>query len=317
MPLAPHDGGMRGPMSTVGRSSFASGPRFLACKMTKIMQYATKIRRFPKGVGYLGAARVGSATLLAVAGLAVGALGCQAAVESTIVEEEGSGAPSASAAAAKPAELDQGHNSVAPEAPADQALLGITEYATTIYAEPRKGSKKLGYARVGAKLPRSEEPAGKKGCKQGWYEVFPRGFVCVGKGGTLDMDAPILRAASKRPDLIAPLPYRYAFVRAVLPLYLRIPDAEEQEKAEFKLKEHLEWYAQNKSEVDRVVLGAPDVPVDSRGVPIKGKELGELGELPNSTEVGLGILFGGETEDDPIPWWLENGKTQNPEHQWI
>src|SRR5205807_1536564 len=30
----------------------------------------------------------------------------------------------------------------------------------------------------------------------------------------------------------------------------------------------------------------------------------------NSSEVGVGALLGGDGEDDPVPWWLENGKRQ-------
>jgi len=222
---------------------------------------------------------------------------------------EGSTSASATAPNASASASDRGDSALVAPAPERGPQLGITAFVTTIQEKPRKGSKKLGYARVGARLRRSEEPASKKGCKKGaWYEVQPRGFVCVNdKDATLDLDAPILRAA-KGPDLLGTLPYRYGFVRAVLPLYLRIPSMKEQEKSEFKLKEHLEWYAENKDEVDRVELGAPDVPIDARGVPLSGKMLGELGERPNSLEVGLGVLFGADDEDASMPFWLEDGK---------
>jgi lipoprotein-anchoring transpeptidase ErfK/SrfK len=220
------------------------------------------------------------------------------------------GAPEA--AAAPGAAAMQGQNSVAEPAPTDKPLLGITAFVATIYAEPRDTSKKLGYLRVGAKVPRSAEPAGKANCPGGWYEIFPKGFVCAGEEATTDLDSPILKAAEKRPNLKTALPYRYAFVRAVLPLYIRVPTAEQQKAAEFKLEEHLDWYKQNEAAVNQVVLGAPDVAIDERGVPVPGKRLGELGLGKNSQELPLGVLLGGESDADPIPFWLEGGKRLIP-----
>jgi lipoprotein-anchoring transpeptidase ErfK/SrfK len=215
--------------------------------------------------------------------------------------------------AAEAAAVSQGLNAIPlPPPPPDKPLLGITAFVTTVYAEPRDTARKLGYLRVGAKVARAAEPAGKSNCPGGWYEIYPKGFVCVGEEATLDMESPILKAAEKRPNLKTALPYRYAFVRAVLPLYLRAPTADEQTKSEFKLKEHLDWYKENQASVNQVVLGAPDVPIDERGVPVPGKGLGEMGLGKNSQEVGLGVLLGGESDSDPIPFWLEGGKRLIP-----
>ncbi|MBK9258968.1 MAG: L,D-transpeptidase [Polyangiaceae bacterium] len=191
-------------------------------------------------------------------------------------------------------------------------MLGITSFVATVYAEPRDTSKKLGYLRVGAKVARSEEPAGTKGCPGGWYGIFPKGYICVGSDATLDLEDPTVRAASRRPNLKTALPYRYAFVRAVLPLYLRVPSAEEQKKSEFKLQEHLDWYKENGATADKVRLGAWDVAIDDRGVPLPGKQLGELGLGKNSEELSLGQHLGGDTDADPIPFWLAEGKRQIP-----
>lgn len=247
-------------------------------------------------------------SLFAMAGLAcLAALGCKrpGAAGSTDggVAEDAAVTPQAT----------QGQNSVPePPAPPDKPLLGITAFVTTVYAEPRDTSKKLGYLRVGAKVARSEEPVGKAGCPGGWYEIHPKGFVCAGDDATTDLESPILKAAARRPDIEAALPYRYGFVRAVLPLYLRVPTAEQQFKSEFKLKEHLEWYQQNEATINKVVLGAPDIPIDERGVPIPGKRIGEMGLGKNSQELALGQLLGGETDADPIPFWLEGGKRLIP-----
>ncbi|MGK3964348.1 L,D-transpeptidase [Sorangium sp. So ce118] len=214
-------------------------------------------------------------------------------------------AGAAATGAAQPAVADVG---AAAEVPSDRPLLGVTAFVATVYKEPRDTSKKLGYLRVGARVPRAAEPAGTAGCPGGWYAIEPRGFLCVGEDATLDLDDPILKAAGPGPNLRTALPYKYAFVRAVLPLYLRVPTAEEQRKSEFKLDEHLAWFEENKATVQRVVLGANDVAIDERGVPLPGKQLGELGLGKNSLELGEGALLGGAGENDPIPFWLEGGK---------
>jgi len=191
-------------------------------------------------------------------------------------------------------------------------LLGIRGYATPIYEQPNDSSRKLGYLRVGALVPRSPEPVGRRGCKGGWYRIEPRGHVCAGQEATTNLDDPLLRAARKRPDLSKPLPYRYGFVRAVLPLYTRIPTGRQQYDAEFQLKEHLEWFKEHKAEVQTAGLGADDVPIDHRGVALAGKRLGELGRRKSSTELSLGELFGGESDNDPIPFWLRGNERLIP-----
>jgi lipoprotein-anchoring transpeptidase ErfK/SrfK len=196
--------------------------------------------------------------------------------------------------------------------PSDKPLLGVTAFVATVYKEPRDTAKKLGYLRVGTRVVRSAEPAGKSGCSGGWYEIQPRGFVCAGEDATTDMDHPILKAVAHGPNLKTALPFHYAFVRAVLPLYIRVPTKDEQFKSEFKLQEHLDWFKDNRDEVSKVIMGANDVPIDERGVPIPDKKLGEMGLAKNSQEVGIGSLLGGETDTDPIPFWLEGGKRSIP-----
>lgn len=218
---------------------------------------------------------------------------------------------SGSASAEPPVSVTPVEAAKAAEPPSDKPLLGVTAFVTTVYKEPRDTAKKLGYLRLGTKVVRAAEPSGKAGCPGGWYQIEPRGYVCAGDEATIDLDTPILKAA-RTPNLKTALPFRYAFVRAVLPMYLRVPTAEEQYKSEFKLKEHLEWYRDNEAEVTKVTLGANDVPIDDRGVPLADKKLGELGLGKNSEELGLGQHLGGETNEDPIPFWLQDGKRAIP-----
>jgi hypothetical protein len=185
----------------------------------------------------LGAKGAGRGTLVAALVAALGATGCHRSAGQAAADAGPDGAPAQAAASAAPEpDLEEAPPKV--EGP----VLAITSFVGTVYAAPRDTSKKLGYLRVGTIIGRSEEPAGKSNCPGGWYEIKPRGFVCAGKDATTDPNDPVVRAAVKRPNLKTALPYRYAFVRAVLPLYLRVPSAAEQYKSEFKLKEHLEWF---------------------------------------------------------------------------
>jgi lipoprotein-anchoring transpeptidase ErfK/SrfK len=159
------------------------------------------------------------------------------------------------------------------------AKLAAIAMQANVYSEPSTTAKKLGYLRLGTVVSRSEKSYGTDGCSDGWYAVAPRGFVCAGKTASLDLDAPLVRAAHVRPDTTKPLPYSYAFVRAHAPLYLRVPTKDEAHRTEFKLDEHLDWWTR------------------------RGK---------TSNRGFEGFLLGGETEVDPPPFWLEPGERKIP-----
>ena len=212
-----------------------------------------------------------------------------------------SAAPSATAAPAQTVD----HGELDTQAPKDSPQLGSVVIAATVYKLPDTGSRKLGYVRLGGSVPRDPEPVSGKGCKGKWYRVYPMGHMCTDETST-DSNDPLLRAASRRPDLSKPLPYKYGFVRATSPQYLRIPSKSEQEKSEFKLNEHLEWFEQNRSEVQKVILGANDVPLDGRGAALPGSKM-PAGFKP-STELSENELFGGQSPNDRAPWWLEGGR---------
>lgn len=185
-----------------------------------------------------------------------------------------------------------------------QLELAATTIATTVYRDPSVQAERLGYIRLGGRVRRDPEPVSGKGCRGDFYRVYPVGFVCTDEAA-IDMDNPLVRAASKRPDLAKPLPYQYGFVRATAPQYLRVPTRAEQLKSEFKLEEHLQWFADNRREVQRTFLGANDVPLDDRGIAVAG--LPWPPDARMSTQLSLGELFGGDA-DETIPWWLEGGR---------
>ncbi|RYE86819.1 MAG: hypothetical protein EOO75_15270, partial [Myxococcales bacterium] len=189
----------------------------------------------------------------------------------------------------------------------DGPIVGAIAGQVNILAEPVLGSRRLGYLRLGGVVRREPDLAGKNGCPGGWYKVQPRGYVCTGDEATTDREHPILKAAAVvRPKLDEAMPYRYGFVRATLPLYLRAPTRKEQLQSEMSLEEHLGKWNSQKDELNKVNLGAYDVPVDERGIARLGKK---VGEVPHpSTSQGQGYLFGGQSDDDAMPWWLEGGR---------
>jgi lipoprotein-anchoring transpeptidase ErfK/SrfK len=213
------------------------------------------------------------------------------------------GAPGASAAPLSSLVVDHGELDI--RAPDDAPRLAATRLATIVYKLPDLDSRRLGYIRLGGVVKRDPEPVSGKGCKSAWHRVYPTGYVCLDEA-TIDLESPLVRAASVRPALDKPLPYRYGFVRATAPQYLRIPTRAEQIKSEFKLEEHLEWFDKNREEVQRVELGANDMPLDSRGMPVPGAE------PPPGVRLQGTQLFGGKTPADAPPFWLQGGKRAIP-----
>lgn len=197
------------------------------------------------------------------------------------------------------------HGELDTKAPLDSPKVAATVIAATIYKLPNTESRRLGYIRLGGTVKRDRDPVDGKGCEGGFYRVYPMGYVCT-EEVTTDLEAPLIRASARRPALDKPLPYAYGFVRATAPQYLRIPTKEEQLKSEFKLEEHLQWFVEHKTEVQTVVLGANDVPLDTRGIPVFGLK-GRTGSKL-STELSRAELFGAETADDPPPFWLQGGR---------
>jgi hypothetical protein len=125
---------------------------------------------------------------------------------------------------------------------------------TWVYSAPAERSQKLGYLRAGALVARAAEAEGTDGCAGGWYRVAPRGYVCVGKGASLDLEHPVVQAAPRGPDRAALTPYRYVMSGSPPPhLYYRLPTKREQATAEgADVAEHVAVHA------SRVARVAPD-----------------------------------------------------------
>jgi len=187
-----------------------------------------------------------------------------------------------------------------PVPPEDGPKLAPTAMVVPILAAPARGSQTIGYLRLGARVARSSEPVGHDGCQDGWYAVRPAGFVCANDGATIKLDHPLVRAIGVEPNRARPMPYNYAFVRAIAPNYLRIPTKDEQFKYEARLERHLRSWTKLAKKWDELDVGANDVPLDERGL--------AAAEIPeHALPLDMSRRFGGD-DDDTVPWWLAGGR---------
>jgi L,D-transpeptidase-like protein len=211
----------------------------------------------------------------------------------------------APAAPAKPPGLARELAAASPASDARAPSLAATRYVTPVQARPDASARWLGQLRAGAVVARAGEPVPGVGCAGAWYSVQPRGFVCS-EHATLELDAPLVRATARRPALDRPLPYRYGFVRDALPAYLHIPSRQEQRDNEPDLEAQLAWFAEQRSRVLRVSLGANDVPLDARGYPAPGLPLPSGRRL--STQLDANELFAGAAGAGQVPFWLDGSR---------
>ncbi len=145
-----------------------------------------------------------------------------------------------------------------------------------IMPRPRSKGLALGNLRLGTSVRlKSADPIRGEGCGRGWMSIEPRGYVCLGRRTTTDLDDPYYRAlheVAPRPGAI--FPYRYAHSRGA-PMYSRVPTPEQWREAEEG-------------------LGPPGT-------------YAELGEWAKGHEE---LIEKDETivATDPVPWFFEGGK---------
>jgi hypothetical protein len=198
-------------------------------------------------------------------------------------------------ASSGPSEVDLAGNYHAPPAIAAGApKLASIGMLTDIRAHPSPTATKVGYLRAGAVVEIEPEEKGKAGCPGGWRKVKPYGYACVGgengnpATATLDLENPIARALTRRPDPSQKLPYMYGIATKGGPVYARIPDAAALKEFEPHLKQHLAKWAKDKESGATFGL---DV-----WMKWKAKE----------SPPALDALHDHVTDDD-IPWFLKGG----------
>jgi hypothetical protein len=177
--------------------------------------------------------------------------------------------------------------------------LGAIRFSVVIRERPDPRSAQIGYLRVGQLVTRGEKPAAFDACQGGYYHVLPRGYVCVDEGATTDSNHPLLKAKLRQPDRNRPLPYTYAFVRAIAPRYYRLPSFREQTEYEMALDRNLRSFSRLKEKWTSYEVGANDVPIDDRGMVI-GEPPAEPPELSEDER------FGGTT--GKVPWFFDGGR---------
>jgi lipoprotein-anchoring transpeptidase ErfK/SrfK len=130
--------------------------------------------------------------------------------------------------AASPVPVTVAQSEAAVREPEPEPELVATAREVVIYQAPNRRAERLGYLRLGARVPRSAGSHGRDGCSGGWYRIAPEGFVCAGPAATTDPSAPIARLAHTRADRQSALPYVYGRAKPLPPpLYASLPSADE------------------------------------------------------------------------------------------
>ncbi len=151
--------------------------------------------------------------------------------------------------------------------PGPGPVMVATARATYVYEAPDFSSRRLGYLRAGQVVRRATEPSGAAGCPGGFFEIVPRGHVCVGDWASLDPEHPAARQLSRRPDRSASLPYRYGLSRfPTPPFYTRVPSYSERASQEPELHYHVRnlggtgWNAAGFDAVPAMLLAGGSAP---------------------------------------------------------
>ncbi len=158
-------------------------------------------------------------------------------------------------------------------------------WRTWVYTDTGPKRTRFGYLRAGAVVPRRGPAIANEGCPGGWYRINPRGFICVGRGATLDLTHPVVVSADVPPKRGEGLPYVYAMAKSPGPhFYFRLPSVGEMTQVEGAAyaARALEWKAQYERDGWSALIGAIGPPPDF--VPRSG---GASLTKPYGTEQGL------------------------------
>jgi hypothetical protein len=151
--------------------------------------------------------------------------------------------PSSPAPAAEPADTPhdaQAKSEPPPDDPPPEAQkaprLTSQGYFTWIYGRPRADKRYIGLIRYGQSVAlRTSEIVKGEGCKAGFLQIEPRGFVCQDRTVTLEPSPGFLAATASAAAAPGPFPFRYAFSDGA-PMYNRVPTAAEQKRFEARFR---------------------------------------------------------------------------------
>lgn len=215
-------------------------------------------------------------------------------------------APTATAVASAAADAGADAAEVADDKPYAGPLLGALAIQTPVYPAMKFTKERLGYIRLGGKVPVDPRPIKAENCPANWYKLVDGGYVCA-KYATLDMSNAALKLGMTAPNLEELLPYKYAYNTAHgTPLYKSVPSKEDMIKYEPYLeaakkarKKAKDEAAKEKAEDDAGAPATPSVYDDDAGAPPSTATL-----LPDAGE---------PAEEPEKPWWQQNepGKPLN------
>lgn len=186
-----------------------------------------------------------------------------------------------------PVTLDGQSRPWPPPPPAGVPLVAALAVETPVLATPDVDAPRLGQLRAGAKVEMDPRPVSGRGCSGGFRAIKPMGFVCIGSA-TLDLDHPVVRASTRRPDVTDRLPYIYGTSTRGGPAYAVLPSDKDLATFEPHLQSHLKRWARDK------VNGA------TYGLDVWGKWKGA--PLPPAL-----VAMRERMTDPDIPWYFKDG----------
>jgi lipoprotein-anchoring transpeptidase ErfK/SrfK len=127
--------------------------------------------------------------------------------------------------------------------------LASIAWRTWIYTDVGPKRNRYGYLRAGEVVDRRGPVIQNDGCAEGWFRINPRGFVCIGKGATLDTNHPVVSASRTRARRGEGLPYTYALSKERAPhLYFTLPSKQKLREVEGAYEsDAAQWLAQHRS----------------------------------------------------------------------
>ena len=126
---------------------------------------------------------------------------------------------------APPVGLDGTSSPWPPPVPEGVPRLAAILIETPVLAQADVFSPRLGILRAGAVVEMDPKVVTGKGCGPGFRAIKPLGFVCLGST-TLDLQHPVVRTSTRRPDVTQKLPYMYGLATRGGPAYSSLPSAE-------------------------------------------------------------------------------------------
>jgi hypothetical protein len=179
--------------------------------------------------------------------------------------------------------------------------LASTAMETPVYVRPDTSSPRLGVLRAGATVAMDPKVVTGAGCPGSFRQIKPMGYVCLGSDATLDLQNPIVRASTRRPDLNASLPYMYGTVKRGGPVYSKLPTEQELKSFEPHLASHIKKWSKDS---ENGAQYAPELWM--RGRP-KADPLADAGAvMPTLDPLAAWVS---KATDADLPWFIRESAT--------